>query len=230
MADLRLGVGKEIHMKVERSARIKSAIMRSIYLDENSIPSNIKIAIMGAHNSGATSVVDRYISNTYTDCTPPHMGLHFHVKNLLVNSKKYKLQIFDMNDCGARRSNLAYMRSAVLVLLVFDIHEKSSYKSICEYVGDVKHHLFGMTEIHPIILIGNKLDVAENERAISYKEGLQFVEENNLLAYFECSAKTNIGIDSVFEMVEQFIAAYVCKLQNSCAASAKDSVVPMIKK
>ena len=47
-----------------------------------------------------------------------------------------------------------------------------------------------------ICLIGNKLDL-EDKREVSYEEGKNFAEENNLL-FFETSAKEGNNIQEIF--------------------------------
>ena len=47
-----------------------------------------------------------------------------------------------------------------------------------------------------ICLIGNKIDL-ENKREVSYEEGKNFAEENNLL-FFETSAKEGNNIKEIF--------------------------------
>ena len=47
-----------------------------------------------------------------------------------------------------------------------------------------------------ICLIGNKIDL-ENKREVSYEEGKNFAEENNLL-FFETSAKEGNNIQEIF--------------------------------
>ena len=47
-----------------------------------------------------------------------------------------------------------------------------------------------------ICLIGNKIDL-EEKREVSYEEGKNFAEENNLL-YFETSAKDGNNIQEIF--------------------------------
>ena len=46
-----------------------------------------------------------------------------------------------------------------------------------------------------IILIGNKVDL-ENDREVSYEEGLQFAKKYNL-NFFETSAKTAYNVEKV---------------------------------
>jgi len=50
-----------------------------------------------------------------------------------------------------------------------------------------------------MILIGNKID-KEKERKISIEESIKFSKEKNI-PYFEISAKTNEGIEEMFDYV-----------------------------
>ena len=52
-----------------------------------------------------------------------------------------------------------------------------------------------------ICLIGNKIDL-ENKREVSYEEGKNFAEENELL-FFETSAKEGNNIQEIFFKVLQ---------------------------
>ena len=54
-----------------------------------------------------------------------------------------------------------------------------------------------------IILIGNKVDL-ENDREVSYEEGLQFAKKYNL-NFFETSAKTALNVEKAFLATTQTI-------------------------
>ncbi len=48
-----------------------------------------------------------------------------------------------------------------------------------------------------IILIGNKADLAETKRRVSYDEGERFARENGLI-FIETSAKTAFNVEEAF--------------------------------
>lgn len=50
----------------------------------------------------------------------------------------------------------------------------------------------------PILLIGNKVDLAEKNRAVSTEEAKQFAAEKNML-FFETSAYAAINVKQAFE-------------------------------
>lgn len=55
----------------------------------------------------------------------------------------------------------------------------------------------------PVILVGNKADLRNNDSSmedfVSKKEGEEMAAKINAFAFFECSAKTNDGVNEVFK-------------------------------
>jgi small GTP-binding protein len=214
---------KYFRLKAEKNARIKAALPGSLVSDalEHMESQAVKIFVLGTHYSGATSVLGRYMQEKFIVYTPAHIGVNFRRNNIEVCGNNYRLQIWDTNDCDNLRMSTIYMRGSALSLFVFDLANKSSYNRICRIISDLKNNLLtGEDGILPIILIGNKLDCI-NGRKVTYAEVSQFVDSMNLLAYFECSAKTREGIDSLFVMVEKFAHAYIRKFDQSIGMSSE---------
>ena len=59
----------------------------------------------------------------------------------------------------------------------------------------------------PIIVLGNKLDLAAEDRAVSAEEGGALSEEINAIGFMEVSAKQNTGVKQAFEMLLKKIVA-----------------------
>lgn len=93
-------------------------------------------------------------------------------------------------------SNFGFLRSADVVLVMFDISNQNSFSSCSSWLEMVK------TSIDPgnlIFLVGNKIDCTE-QRAVSQQEAEEFARQNNI-DYFETSAASQIGISELFNEI-----------------------------
>ncbi|OQR94273.1 hypothetical protein ACHHYP_01573 [Achlya hypogyna] len=99
--------------------------------------------------------------------------------------------IFNQREFGSM-----HFEGASMIILVFDVNSKESFKSCMKWYQDVanpapNHHING-------VLIGNKVDEKEGNRdAIALKEAEDFAEQNGL-KYFECSARLGTNIEAPF--------------------------------
>ncbi|KAH0800346.1 Ras family protein [Histomonas meleagridis] len=87
----------------------------------------------------------------------------------------------------------AYFRSALGVVLVFDITDRKSFDQLPRWLRDAR------LEADPhcsVILVGNKCDLAA-ERVVSKEEAEDFARTHEL-SYVETSAADNICIEEVF--------------------------------
>ncbi|VDP78253.1 unnamed protein product [Echinostoma caproni] len=103
-------------------------------------------------------------------------------------------------------SSLSYPDTDV-ILMCFSIDSTDSRDNILEkWYSEVKHFCPNV----PIILVGNKKDLRNDERArhelakmrqemVKPEEGRLMAERINAYAYLECSAKTKEGVREVFE-------------------------------
>ena len=53
-------------------------------------------------------------------------------------------------------------------------------------------------ETFPFIIVANKLDLADKQRAVSFGELKAYAEDNGELMYMECSAKENMNVEQAF--------------------------------
>ena len=140
----------------------------------------LKYIIIGDSSVGKSNILLRYVHNSFNPEFLTTIGVEFGAKNIEINKKIFKIQIWDTAGQENFRSiTRAYYKNSVCALVVYDITNRSSFKSIF------------------IILVGNKNDL-ENERQVSYEEGLEFAKNNNIV-FFETSAKTGKNISELFQ-------------------------------
>ncbi|KAK9768756.1 Ras- protein Rab-4B, variant 2 [Basidiobolus ranarum] len=122
------------------------------------------------------------------------IGVEFGSRIVNIGEKAVKLQIWDTAGHERFRSvTKSYYRGAAGALLVYDITNKESYKTLIKWLSDVRN-LAGPDIV--IVLVGNKLDLEDN-RQVRYLEASRFAQENELM-FLEASALSGEGVEEVF--------------------------------
>ncbi|OHS98286.1 Ras-related protein Rab-4B [Tritrichomonas foetus] len=161
---------------------------------------NFKFIVIGSSGVGKTAILKRLVDDVFTGESQSTIGVEFLATSVNVDGKQVKLQIWDTAGQERFRSIAkAYFRSAVGVMLVFDLTERKSFEDLNNWLGDV-HTLCDPNAV--ITLIGNKSDLHDS-RAISGAEAESFAHLHQLY-YLETSAK---GGDNVQEAFQRTAAA-----------------------
>ena len=115
-------------------------------------------------------------------------------KNITINNRVVRIQIWDTAGQEAFRSiTRTYYKSSTCAFIVYDITDKKSFENVLTWLNECRDTCY---KDILICLIGNKSDL-EGKRVISYEEGKNFADENNLL-FFETSAKNGSNIKECF--------------------------------
>lgn len=153
----------------------------------------IKVVLIGDANVGKTSIINRYISDGFSETLTPTIQLAFSKKVIPFKNKEIELQICD--TAGQERYQSIcpnFYRDAEAAIIVFDLTSRISLKKAQEWMDELKAT---MPESLVIAIAGNKSDIPE--RIITYDEAYQMASQNNC-NYFDTSAKTGDGIDILF--------------------------------
>ena len=95
-----------------------------------------------------------------------------------IDQKQIKLQIWDTAGQESFRSiTRSYYRGAAGALLVYDITRRDTFNHLTRWLEEARQN---SNPNMVIMLIGNKSDL-DHRRAVSYKEGEQFAEQNGLI-------------------------------------------------
>jgi small GTP-binding protein len=105
------------------------------------------------------------------------------------------MQIWDTAGQERFRSiTPTYFRDAVGLVLIYDITKGETFRNVRAWISDIKTHADGVI----IMLLGNKLDVPDKERAVSFDEGQQLASSYGI-PFLETSAKTGYGVMEAFD-------------------------------
>ena len=117
----------------------------------------LQLIIIGDSGVGKTSFMDRFIEGSGTEFKNsfnPTVGIDFKVKNVLINDKRIKLQIWD--TAGQEKFNsitTAYYRSARGAIIMYDVTRPTSFKSIDKWFSLMQEHGRGDVEVALVNII-----------------------------------------------------------------------------
>ena len=162
----------------------------------------IKIMILGNTSVGKTSFIIKYTENTFQEVYLSTIGIDYKIKKLTYNEQKYNLYIYDTTGEERFRSlSFNLIKFTEGVILMYDITNKSSFKSISEWIESAREH---KGENYPIIIIGNKIDL-EEKRKITTEEGENLAKKYGL-DFFEISNKEDINIkEAIFTLFKKVL-------------------------
>ena len=156
----------------------------------------LKFVIIGDSRVGKSNILLRYMNNTFSEDFKATVGVEFGAKNLEINNKIYRIQIWDTAGQENFRSIArAYYKNSVCACIVYDISNRKSFDSIQSWIDDC-------TKQTPksilLLLIGNKNDL-NNKREVQYEEGAEFARKKNMI-FLETSAKTGENVNDIFDL------------------------------
>ena len=92
----------------------------------------------------------------------------------------------------------SYYRGAHGILLIYDITDKDSFKSLQNWLIEIEKNAHKNVVK---VLIGNKCDL-DDKRVISYSQGKEFADTYGL-KFIETSAKKNSNVNEAFELLSR---------------------------
>ena len=163
----------------------------------------LKLIVVGNQGTGKSSILNRFVNETFDENYQATIGLDFHSKNITIHDQDVRLIIYDTAGQEKFRSLIPmYIREAQIILFIYDISDEESFDSIPKWVQQVNDVI---NKEVVFVLIGNKLDL-ESNRKVTFEEGKKLAEKSNYI-FQEVSAKTGQNFEKLFE-VQIFEAVY----------------------
>jgi len=162
-----------------------------------------KLLLVGDSAVGKTSLLLRFTQGEFKDSVRNTVGVDLKVKMVNYRDRKLKLTIWD--TAGQERFRTltsAYYRGAHGIILVYSITDRESFVNLSHWLKEVD--IYSTNDAAIKLLIGNKSDCSDSERAVSKDEGRAFAKERGML-FIEASAKTQEGVAQAFDELIQKI-------------------------
>ena len=174
---------------------------------ENQENITCKVVLVGESGVGKTSIINRYLNNTYNENQKSTFAPKF--KNKVLNYPEYNKSIsFDIWDTAGQEAYRSITKNfyvnAAIGVMVYDIRNRESFENIKKYWSQQLKDS-GVQNI-VLAIAGNKCDIF-NEEEVSENEAREYAE--SIGAVFQLTSwKENIGIDELFkESGKRFLEA-----------------------
>lgn len=150
-----------------------------------------KIVLLGHFGVGKSSLIRRFVENTFTEDYKVTIGVHILKKTVEIpeDGKDVSLIIWDLegND-DINNTRISYLIGTNAFIYVFDVTRPSTYENLesdIEFINDKQPNI-------PIKIVGNKNDLVNKD----------FLKRNNdkfgRLTNYYTSAKTGNNVEDLF--------------------------------
>lgn len=157
----------------------------------------VKLCVLGDSGVGKSSIVQRFVHNTFNPSVESTIGASFLTKCMLVDDSTYKFNIWDTAGQERYRSLAPmYYRNAGAAVIVYDVTSHSTFESVKGWIRELQLH--GSSNV-VMAIAGNKSDL-EGRREVTYKEAKEYANSVNA-AFVETSALTAVNIYELFKEI-----------------------------
>jgi len=172
-----------------------------------------KVVVLGTQGVGKTSLVVRYVKNTFDPASESTIGASLLAKKVVVDDCLVRLQIWDTAGQERYRSiSKLYYRSANCGILCYDITSEASFLAMHSWLVELKKNVNNQNII--IHIVGTKADLVNadpSKREVSFDRCVAYAAEHlgdsedaswlGMDTCHEISARDDQGIDEVFQVI-----------------------------
>ena len=160
-----------------------------------------KVLTAGDGGVGKTTLLHRYIHDTFVANTQMTLGVEFFTKELEFEEASVMLQLWDFGGQEQFRFMLErYALGAKGALILFDLTRYVTLESIDEWVRICRK---GDPNL-PILFIGSKLDLTE-DIVINDETALEIKERYDFIDFIKVSSKSGENVEETFKKLADII-------------------------
>lgn len=161
-----------------------------------------KIVFLGDQSVGKTSLITRFMYDTFDDQYAATIGIDFLSKTMyLDDNRTVRLQLWD--TAGQERFRLLiplYIRDSHVAVVCYDVTNKKLFNNLEKWIKDVKLER-GDDVI--IVLVGTKSDLANERRQVTAADVEELHKRVGLSFHIETLTKANHNVKLLFKKIAQ---------------------------
>ena len=208
--ELLFKINNEINSEEDKVFAINKVTTSNI--DKSSMDNyerSYSVILLGNQQVGKTNFITRYTKNEFMPELLQTTGVNQEFKSVKINNGKlFKLTIWDTAGQERFRSiPLKYYRNADGVLLLYDLLDKNSFEDTSKWMEEITKYCEKEKEEDNndnsivVYLIGNKIDLLENEAEIIKEDEKLDLAKNFKVKYYDVSCKWNLNIEEVMARI-----------------------------
>ena len=174
--------------------------------DNRRFGSDLKIITIGDVSTGKTSILRRYLNNTFDEKSQATIMPDFSYKVVKVNGANFRIQFWDLP--GTDRNPImtsVFCKDANGVIFCCDIKDINSRQNIVNWKNSL-NNMLDEQEI-PKILLENKCDlVGEDKYNEGFEELKKFANDNNINECYRTSALNGYNVNKAITFLINEIA------------------------
>lgn len=155
----------------------------------------VAILLVGEAATGKTSIIGRFINNTFIQNSAATIGIDYRTKKTKYNGVDIKLEIWDTAGQEKYQALPATFYSrADAIAIVFSLTSTDTFEKVESWLESITN--YKSSDSVTIAILGNKKDLVE-ERVVGDEEIRRMCESKNI-QFFAVSAKSGEGVEDVF--------------------------------
>lgn len=188
-----------------RSENRKRSRIQSPLAYQQKINEEATIIFLGDYGVGKTSIVERYLDDSFHDISFSSMSQEFHDKYMVLKDEQcIKLNIRVSQGANSYlKVTKEFITKANVVIGVYEVDCKSSLDA-CKKL--VKQFLYRKRDCL-VFMVGNKTDLYRSDNRNVKCEAAREYAMNHAFLWMEVSAKTGENIPELFERVTDEICS-----------------------
>ena len=171
-------------------------MIKNVRLSDGTEPEMmIRILTLGNISVGKTSIILRYLNDTFKEDHKMTIGIDMQTIN--VEYYNHIAQLIFWDSAGQERFQSMtknYYKNSDVLLLIFDVMDNKSFSQLETWLNGI---IENKVQHALVYLIANKIDYG-SRRLISTHQG-EILAERYSIPYYEVSALSGYNIDKLFE-------------------------------